>query len=141
MREEEIEQIAKRTAGEVVARIREGEHDTLMLHSVPYTEGSPGIVVNEALAEATPCRCIEYRPGKKLCFSRGVVGALADEQEKLYCHPEEKLESPGLEKRMEHWMESVTICKAEIAKVPPGERLKPWLLCMGRELKANGVEV
>lgn len=141
MRPEEIEQIAKRTAEEVVARIREGEHDTLMLHSVPYVEGSPGIVVNEATAKATPCRCIEYRPGKKLCFSKGVVGALSDAQEELYCHPEEKLVSPGLEKRMEHWMESVSICKAEIAKIPPGERLRPWLGCMSRELSARGVEV
>jgi len=141
MREEEIEQIAKRTAEEVVARIREGENDTLMLHSVPYVEGSPGIVINEELAKATPCRCIEYRPGKKLCFSRGCVGALSDEQEKLYCNPEEKLESPGLEKRMEHWMESVSICNPEIAKDPLCERLKPWIGFMRRELKTRGVEV
>lgn len=137
---EDIEQIAKRTAEEVVTRMRYREHDSLMLHSVPYAEGSPGIVVDEELAKVTPCRCIEYRPGKKLCFSKGIVGALSDEQEKLYCPTEEKLESPGLQKRLESWMGSVDICKSEIAKVPPGERLKPWLSCMSRELKARGVE-
>lgn len=137
---EDIERIAKRTAEEVMNRIREQEHDSLMLHSVPYAESSPGIVVDEVLAKATPCRCIECRPGKKLCFSKGIVGALSDEQEKLYCPTEEKLESPGLGKRLESWMGSVDICKGEIAKVPPGERLKPWLSCMSRELKARGVE-
>jgi len=137
---EEIEQIAKRTAEEVIDRMRYREHEELMLHSVPYAEGSPGIVIDETVARASPCRCIEYRPGKKLCFSKGIVGALSDEQEKVYCPTEEKLESPGLERRLEHWMESVDTCKAEIAKIAPGERLEPWLSCMGRELKARGVE-
>ena len=137
---EDIERIAKRTAEEVMTRMREQEHDSLMLHSLGPGFGTSGIVVDEARAKATPCRCIEYKPGKKLCFSSGVVGALSDEQEKLYCNPEEKLESPGLEKRLKSWMGSVDICKAEIAKIPPGERLKPWLSCMSRELKARGVE-
>jgi len=137
---EDIERIAKRTAEEVMERIRERERDSLLLNSIPYAYGSPGIVVDEEVAKASPCRCIEYRPGKKLCFSKGIVGALSDEQEKLYCPTEEKLVSPGLQKRLESWMESVDTCKAEIAKVPPGERLKPWLSCMSRELKARGVE-
>ena len=137
---EEIGQIATRTADEVMDRIREREHDSWMLHSVPYAYGSPGIVVNEAVAIATPCRCIEYRPGKKLCFSKGIVGALSDEQEKIYCPTTEKLESPGLERRLDGWMESVDTCKAEIAEVPKGERLEPWLSCMSRELAAKGVE-
>jgi len=137
---EDIERIARRTAEEVVTRLREQEHDSLMLHSLGPGFGESGIVVDEAKAKATSCRCIEYKPGKKLCFSSGVVGALSDEQEKLYCNPEIPLESPGLEKRLKSWMGSVDICKGEIAKVPPGERLKPWLSCMGRELKAKGVE-
>ena len=137
---EEIGQIATRTADEVMERIRERDHDSLMLHSTPYMHGSPGIVVNEATAMASPCRCIEYRPGKKLCFSKGIVGGLSDEQEKLYCPTTEALESPGLEKRLEGWMESVETCKAEIAAIPKGERLEPWLGCMSRELAAKGVE-
>ena len=138
---EEIGQIATRTADEVMERIREQERDTLLLNSIPYAYGSPGIVVNEALAMTAPCRCLEYRPGKKLCFSKGIIGALSDEQERIYCPTTEKLESPGLEKRLKGWMESVETCKAEIAPIPKGERLEPWLGCMSRELAAKGVEV
>jgi len=137
---EEITQIATRTADEVMERVREQESDSLLLHSTPSAYGSPGVVVNEAVAMASPCRCIEYRPGKKLCFSRGVVGALSDEQEKVYCPTTVPLESPGLEKRLKGWMESVEVCKAEIAPIPKGERLKPWLGCMSRELSAKGIE-
>ena len=137
---EEVRQIAVATADEVMARIREQEHDTLMLHSVPHCYGSPGIVVNEAVAMASPCRCIEYRPRKKLCFSKGIIGALSDEQERIYCPTTEKLESPGLEKRLRGWMGAVETCKAEIATIPKGERLEPWLGCMSRELAAKGIE-
>lgn len=137
---EEIGEIATKTADEVMERIRERERDSLLLHSVPYCFGSPGIVVDEALAKATPCRCIEYRPGKKLCFSKGIVGVLSDEQEKIYCPTIEELVSPRLEKRLEGWMGSVEVCKAEIAEIPKGERLEPWLSCMSRELKAAGIE-
>jgi len=138
--EEEITQIATRTADEVMDRVRERERDSLMLHSLGPGFGSSGIVVDEAKAKASPCRCIEYKPGKKLCFSSGVVGALSDEQEKIYCAPEVPLESPGLERRLKNWMGSVEICKAEIAEIPKGERLEPWLSCMSRELAAHGVK-
>ncbi len=138
---EEIEQIATRTADEVMERVREREHDSLMLHSVVYAYGSPGIVVDEPLAKASPCRCIEYRPGKKLCFSKGIIGALSDDQEKIYCPTTVPLESPGLERRMESWMESVETCKAEIAEIPKGERLEPWLTCMSRELATKEIRV
>lgn len=138
--EKEITEIVIKTADEVMERIREQEHDSLMLHSVPYAYGSPGIVVNEAVAMATPCRCLEYRPGKKLCFSKGIIGALSDEQEAIYCPVTEKLESPGIEKRLAGWMDAVETCKAEIAHIPKGERLEPWLSCMGRELRARSIE-
>jgi len=138
---EEITQIATRTADEVMERVRERERDSLLLNSIPYAYGSPGIVVNEATAKASPCRCIEYRPGKKLCFSKGIVGALSDEQEKIYCPTIVPLESPGLERRMESWMESVETCKAEIAEIPKGERLEPWLSCMSRQLAAKEIRV
>jgi len=137
MRPEEIQSIAAKVAERLSEDIAVGN---LMLHSVPYQEGSPGIVVNEATAMASACRCIEYRPGKKLCFSKGIIGALSDEQEASYCPVTEKLESPGLEKRLQDWMESVDICKVEIASIPKGERLEPWLSCMGRELSTHGIE-
>ena len=115
---EEVKQIAIASADEIMERIRERERDSLMLHSIPSAFGSPGIVVNEARAKASPCRCIEYRPGKKLCFSSGIVGALSDEQEKIYCPTVEELVSPGLERRLEGWMGAVEVCKAEIEPTP-----------------------
>jgi len=136
---EEIEEIATKVADEVIERLKENE--SLILHSVPYMHGSPGIVVDEALAKSTPCRCIEYRPGKKLCFSKGIIGALSDEQEKEYCTEQVEMVSPGLKERLEDWMEAVETCKKEIAEIPKGERLEPWLTCMGRELRARGIEV
>ena len=137
MRPEEIQSMAAKVAEKLSENIAVGN---LLLHSVPYQEGSPGIVVNEATAMASPCRCIEYRPGKKLCFSKGIIGALSDEQEAIYCPVTEELESPGLEKRLKDWMDAVETCKAEIAPIPKGERLEPWLSCMSRELKARGIE-
>jgi len=137
MRPEEIQSIAAKVAEKLSENIAVGN---LLLHSVPYQEGSPGIVVNEATAMASSCRCIEYRPGKKLCFSKGIIGALSDEQEAIYCPVTEELESPGLEKRLKDWMDAVETCKAEIAPIPKGERLEPWLSCMSRELKARGIE-
>lgn len=137
MRPEEIQSIAAKVAEKLSENIAVGN---LLLHSVPYQEGSPGIVVNEATAMASPCRCIEYRPGKKLCFSKGIIGALSDEQEAIYCPVTEELESPGLEKRLKDWMDAVETCKSEIAPIPKGERLEPWLSCMSRELKARGIE-
>jgi len=137
---EEAKEIGRVVADEVVARMREQEHDSLMLHSLGPGFGGSGIVVNEAAATASPCRCVEYKPGKKLCFSKGIVGALSDEQEKLYCSTTEAMESPGLEKRLKSWQGAVTICKAEIEPILKGERLEPWLHCMSRELSARGVE-
>lgn len=137
---EEIKQIAARVADEIMERIGGQEHDSLLLQSVPYAYGSPGIIVNEALAMASPCRCLEYRPGKKLCFSKGIIGALSDEQESIYCATCEELQSPGLKRRLAQWQEAVGVCKAEIASIPKGERLQPWLSCMSRELSSRGIE-
>ena len=138
---EEVKQIATTTADEVMLRVRERERDSLLLNSIPYAFGSPGIVVNEAVAKASPCRCVEYKPGKSLCWSSGVIGALSDEQEKLYCPTIEKVERPGTVERMKNWQEAVDVCKAEIEPIPKGERLEPWLSCMSRELATHGVEV
>lgn len=138
--ESQVKAIAVKAADEVMERIGEREHDSLVLHSIPSAFGSPGIVVNEALAKATPCRYIEYKPGKRLAFSKGIIGALSDTQEEIYCPEWVKLDSPGLERRLANWMESVETCKAEIAEIPKGERLEPWLSCMSRELAAHGVE-
>ncbi|MBA7703328.1 hypothetical protein ES703_112110 [subsurface metagenome] len=69
-----------------------------------------------------------------------MVGALSDEQEKLYCPTVEKIERPGTVERMRNWQEAVDVCKAEIEPIPKGERLEPWLSCMSRELETRDIE-
>lgn len=140
---EDVKEIAIATADEIMSREREREHDSLMLHSVPAAFGSPGIVVNEAVAKASPCRCVEYKPSKFLCWSPGIVGALTDEQEKLYCPTIEKIERPGMVERMSKWQEAVDACKVEIAAIPEAEgerRVTTWLRCMSRGLTLRGIE-
>jgi len=142
MTDEELNRIAELAAHKAVQKIlEEQEESDLLLHSIPHAFGSPGIVVDEATAKVSPCRYIEYRPGKRLAFSKGIIGALSDEQEKNYCPTWEKLESPGLQRRLERWMESVDTCKKEIAEIPRGDRLMPWLNCMSRELKVRKIDV
>ena len=56
-----------------------------------------GIVVDEARAETTPCYCYRIGPTDEprdlLCWSPGIIGALTDEQEMLYC-PEKTIVPP-----------------------------------------------
>ena len=137
--DEEVERIASA----VVEKASEDVGiDALILHSVPYLHGSPGIVVDEEKARKTACKCVEYKPGKRLAWSPGIVGALTDEQEKLYCPTMVEVERPGTVSRMEKWQEAVNTCKAEIATIPKErgeERMTTWMRCMSRELAKRGV--
>jgi len=131
----EIDQIAT----QVVERL---EEENLMLQSVPYAFGSPGLVVDEARAKASPCRCVEYAPDKRLCWSRGIIGALTDEQEVTYCPTTYDVRRPGTVERMRKWQEAVDTCKVELARIPEAsgeERVTTWLRCMSAQLAARGV--
>lgn len=112
---------------------------SLMLHAVAEMYGPGGIVVDEAKARATPCECVEYKPDKFWCTSKGVVGALTDKQEKIYCNPRIMVERPGMKERMTKWAESVEICRAQLPPVDGQTRLEVYLDCMSRELKESGV--
>ena len=123
----EIDRIAER----LVQRVAEGlDEEELLLHSFAHMEGSPGIVVNEALARVSSCRCVD-----NICFSRGIIGTLDEEQRGWACNPRLELDSPALEARIEAFRESAAACKTYIARYPKGERLRPWLECMSRELR------
>jgi len=113
---------------------------SLMLHAVAEMYEPGGIVVDEAKARATPCSCVEYKPDKYWCTSPGIVGALTDEQEGLYCNPREVIERPGIKERMAKWAESVEICRAQLPPTDGQTRLEIYLNCMSRELKKVGVE-
>lgn len=137
---EEIGLIATRTADEVMDRIREREHDSLMLNSIPYAYGSPAIVVNEALAKATPCECTKV-DDSEICFSKGCVGGLSEADKLLYCNPKVYVERPALAERIRKFKEAVAEAKEKIAEIPKGERLEPWLRAMSESLAKRGIEV
>ena len=138
MTKEEMEQLSTMVAD----KIKEGkfEEDTgtaiLILHSIAHSEGSPGIMVDPDVAARTPCKCYD-----NVCFSRGIIGALSPAQREAYCPTTEHVTSPGMTRRLKNWQEAVGVCKKEIEPIPKGERLEPWLSCMGRELPKRGVEL
>lgn len=113
---------------------------SLMLHAVAEMYGPGGIVVDEAKAKATSCQCVEYKPSKLWCTSKGVVGALTDEQEKIYCNPMEMVERPGVKERLTKWGEAVKICRAKLPPTDGRTRLEIYLDCMSKELTKAGVE-
>jgi hypothetical protein len=103
--------------------------------------GSPGIVVDEVEARETPCVCYELHGEheRELCFSRGVVGALDDEQKALFCPTTERREpTPEQRARIEAFEAAASACKPLEEQQPHGEqRLEVWLSCMARELKSR----
>lgn len=126
----------------IANKIKEGkfEEDTgtaiLLLHSIAHSKGSPGIMVDPDIAARTPCKCYD-----NICFSRGIIGALSEAQREAYCPTTEHVTSPGMTRRLKNWQEAVGVCKREIEKYEKGERLEPWLSCMGRELEVRGIEI
>lgn len=132
MTKEEIEQLA----GIIADKVKEDSTTILLLHSIPYAHGSPGIVVDSDIAARTPCKCYD-----NICFSRGIIGSMSEAQREAYCPTVEHVTSPGMTRRLKNWQEAVNVCKVEIESIPKGERLEPWLSCMGRELPARGIEI
>lgn len=111
----------------------------LLLDLLVESLGSPGIVLDEERARATPCRCLTVQ-GKELCHSAGIIGTLTGEQVGHYC-PSKIAVPDGRVARVAKFVEAAGTCQAEIASVPKGERLEPWLSCMGRELAQRGIKI
>jgi len=132
--DEDIDRIAEA----VVEKFKEDEN--LLLHSVPYVEGSPGIVVDPDIAARTSCRCVST-DGSEICFSKGIIGGLSEAQKEAYCNPKVYIRSPRLEQRIKRFKEAVAEAKEKIKEVPKGERLGPWLKAMSEELSKRGIEI
>lgn len=113
---------------------------SLMLHAVAEMYGPGGIVVDEAKARATPCSCVEYKPGKYWCTSKGIVGALTDEQENIYCNPREIVERPAIKERMARWQECVDRSREAMPPVDGQTRLEIYLNSMSKCLTEAGIE-
>lgn len=101
---------------------------------------SPGIVINEERAKATPCKCFTYK-GRDYCYSPGIIGMLEAGQVPIYCPTKEYEVRPGIKQRFEEFAEAAEAAHERIEEIPKGERLVPWLTEMGKELKARGIEV
>lgn len=102
-----------------------------------------GIVVDEGLARATPCKCFSTPSGKQICFSKGVVGAMSDEgQIALYCPTKDIMPlTQEQTDRMEAWKAAVSTCQARIQSLPHEERLPEYLKCMSEEGKRKGFKI
>jgi hypothetical protein len=101
---------------------------------------SPGIIINEERAKASPCKCFTYK-GRDYCYSPGVIGMLEAGQVPTYCPTKTYEVRPGIKQRFEEFAEAAETAHERIEEIPKGERLIPWLTEMGKELRARGVEV
>lgn len=117
----------------------EAKNKGILLHLAVESMGSPGIVVNADVAARTSCRCYVVDE-TEMCFSKGIIGTLNKAQREAYC-PTKEILTEGIAKRVKEFKGAAEVCKAEIAKIPKGERLEPWLSCMGREARKRGLEL
>lgn len=132
---EEINECLRENA-ELKAKVQELliSYEELLLHSIPEMEDLGGIVVHPDIAAQGPCGCYG-----NVCFHKGIIGALNASERGQYCHEVEEESSPAMTKRIQHWDAAVQVCKGEIAGIPKGNRLEPWLQCMGKELPKHGI--
>jgi len=109
------------------------EEDTkgLLLDLLVEELGSPGLVVDADLAARTSCSCVKV-DNKDLCHSAGIIGTLSQPQVEAHC-PTRTYLPDGRVKRVERFREAASKCKAEIADIPKGEQLEPWLICMVKQ--------
>ena len=100
--------------------------------------GSPGIVVDEQLARTSPCTRINLGPGRKpLVYSAGVIGALDEEQQRLYCEAGvvEKEASEAQKARLQALATAARLCSLESREEKdPRRRLEQYFGCLGRQL-------
>jgi len=114
----------------------------LLFHFGIEEAGSPGAVLDEATARATPCSCFTYK-GKDMCWSKGIVGLLAQDQQDIYCVAGKAYKPrPALTERYERFAEAAEEAHKTIEAMPKGmPRLEAWLGAMGKELSKRGIEV
>ncbi len=100
--------------------------------------GSPGIVIDPGLARATKCTRIDLGPGRKpLIYSPGIIGALDEGQEVLYCQEGmvEREASPAQLAHLQAMSEAAKTCSVEAKAVTePREHIEAYFSCLGREL-------
>lgn len=101
-----------------------------------------GIVVDEGLARETPCTRINLG-NSELWYSKGVVGALSENEKILYCATgvEDMPITEEMKHRQQVLMEATTICQKEVEGLPTGDRLNPYMKCMATVAQKRGVSI
>lgn len=101
-----------------------------------------GIVVDEGKARESECRYIPLGETGRLVYSKGVVGALSQDQERLYCDSISEMPvSPAMALRTRLMRDAAVICQQETNHLPEGERLEPFMQCLAREAKKSGIKI
>lgn len=116
--------------------------DDELVESLGAAEFSPGFVTDEGVARATPCTCFEMGSDKHLCFSKGVIGALDEGQQALFC-PERKVKplSDEQRRRIEGFKRATRTCEERTEDLPKGERGPAFRACVETELTNAGIKV
>lgn len=100
--------------------------------------GSPGILIDPGLARATKCTRIDLGAGRKpLVYSPGIIGALDEGQEVLYCQEGmvQREASPAQLAHLQAMSEAAKTCSVEAKAVAePREHIEAYFSCLGREL-------
>ena len=104
--------------------------------------GSPGIVVDPGVARSTPCIRLSLGEGSHpLVYSRGIIGAMDEGQEALYCQEgyEDREASAAQKERLAAMKQAAQTCSQEAGGATTQEHLESYFSCLGRELKRQGV--
>ncbi|MDL1957047.1 MAG: hypothetical protein LWW95_08405 [Candidatus Desulfofervidus auxilii] len=131
----DVKNIVERYLGEEVALRRIIGYSDLELEGlVEIDEGYGGLVIDEAKAELYPCTCYDIGEGKKLCFSKGIIGALTEEQIKKYCKKGiVHKTSERLKERIMNFRKAVRTCWARVKALKiekKGKKLEKFWQCM-----------
>lgn len=133
--EEQISNIARAAAREVVAE--ETSKAELPFHIAEHEAVGHGLVVDEARAEATPCKCFTFED-TRFGWSPGVVGLISEkrnpEQFAKYCQEIIPV-SDGVARRFERVKREVGKAHEEWEK--EGGNLAAWWTKVGPALRTE----
>lgn len=87
-----------------------------------YDIAMDGLVVNEDKAKQGPCKCVETDDGNKICWDKGIIGVLSQDQTKKYC---DNVDDYKLSKKLSKDADNLTNAseRCEIGKTYSGSKI------------------